>query len=1094
MPVRNIHGLEYYLILFDEDGNERTDIDGGRLSEAILHRLTDGTRPVTDIFITSHGWKGDIPASIEQYDRWIGVMADSAGDIERMRAVRPGFAPLIVGLHWPSLPWGMEDAAPNAAPGLLGATPAPNPARNEDAGEIVRQLANGLPRERAQQVGEAVQQILGYAQTAIRAELPPEIDDAYARLFAASGIQAGNLSGRPGADQDMFDARVIAEQAAGPGEDDAPAPGVLGLRNFALSPLRQLSFWKMKDRARTFGETGAHSLLIALQVAAPEARIHLMGHSFGSIVVSAMVAGPGSDAPSALRRPVDTLFLVQGALSLWAYASAIPYASGKTGYFRRIVQRGLVSGPIVTTRSSFDTAVGRFYPLGARLKRQLVLGEPDYPEYGGIGAFGIQGASDAVDLKIMKSLNAYAFKSGTIYNVDASSVICNGDGASGAHSDIAHPEVAHLFWDAVLAAAPPEAVPGLLSRSSTRGGSVAPPSVPASAAPRKFARRGGVVFAPEEPIPGLLGGGSSPVPQGGEPAEPGGAAVLEATVSGSVPGPANLGTGEAAAPKSPVRYINADLEDIDPAEPLCAGTFYVLALNVDVTQQGMASEVLLADERALFPQGVEEIALRVQLESSDFEIGGPMGTIRLTRTGRSRTKARFEIAPRHDGPCLLSAIFSKDGNFVQRLDLTIVVGQPREATATSTRGRVLSDSRILQPRDLLLLISPGTGGYECVVCGPVAMRARLPVSAALLDDAVTNARESLMQVVTYQDDSGQYPFQASIDIKSKPSEDALRIMARAGASLLRTVFEGPGAGEDSRAVARLLRRLGTAPDGPPLKLQIIAESMPLPWGMLYLGSAADDAVLDWSNFLGMRHIIEQIPLQQPMTTFDSTIVSNDPVLHVGVNFNDKIDTQMRRPFVGQQRDFWKGLHGERVRVSEHTSWQTLMRTLNNPSTPEQVLYFYCHADSRGLTQSGGPSASSIELTDAARTLNDIVLNAGTDVRLAGSPLVFINACESATMSPAFYDGFAPYFMSKGARGVIGTECKMPALFATEWAAAFFDKFLGGAALGRTFLDLRKSFLRNHNNPLGLLYAVHCDADTCIRPQVPAKLEGQTMSV
>ena len=32
------------------------------------------------VFFLSHGWKGDVPAAIDQYDRWIGEMARSAAD------------------------------------------------------------------------------------------------------------------------------------------------------------------------------------------------------------------------------------------------------------------------------------------------------------------------------------------------------------------------------------------------------------------------------------------------------------------------------------------------------------------------------------------------------------------------------------------------------------------------------------------------------------------------------------------------------------------------------------------------------------------------------------------------------------------------------------------------------------------------------------------------------------------------------------------------------------------------------------------------------------------------------------------------------
>jgi hypothetical protein len=174
-----------------------------------------------------------------------------------------------------------------------------------------------------------------------------------------------------------------------------------------------------------------------------------MGHSFGCIVVSATVAGGA--ASHALVRPVDSLFLVQGALSLWAFSPDIPYAQGTPGYFNRIVKTSLVSGPIVTTRSTFDTAVGKYYPQGAKLKRQLVLVDTDFPKYGGVGSFGIQGTSASPqDLPIKPQTSVYGFKPGNIYNVEASRVIKHGGGASGAHSDIAHPEVAHIFWEAAL--------------------------------------------------------------------------------------------------------------------------------------------------------------------------------------------------------------------------------------------------------------------------------------------------------------------------------------------------------------------------------------------------------------------------------------------------------------------------------------------------------------------------------------------------------------------------------------------------------------------------------------------------------------------
>jgi hypothetical protein len=137
-----------------------------------------------------------------------------------------------------------------------------------------------------------------------------------------------------------------------------------------------------------------------------------------------------------------------------------------------------------------------------------------------------------------------------------------------------------------------------------------------------------------------------------------------------------------------------------------------------------------------------------------------------------------------------------------------------------------------------------------------------------------------------------------------------------------------------------------------------------------------------------------------------------------------------------------------------------------------------------LTERGGPDASTLVLSgDQPLTLGDLHLLAPLKTILPGAPLVFINACESAELSPLFYDGFVPYFMAKGARGVIGTECATPALFAAEWARRFFDRFLAGESLGQIFLDLRREFYYEHNNLLGLLYALYVDGDTQIVPGV-----------
>jgi hypothetical protein len=73
-----------------------------------------------------------------------------------------------------------------------------------------------------------------------------------------------------------------------------------------------------------------------------------------------------------------------------------------------------------------------------------------FPKYGGLGAFGIQGPGLTVhDLLIGEVAHKYGFEREHIYNLECTGVIKDGSGLSGAHCDIAKPEVAHALWEAV---------------------------------------------------------------------------------------------------------------------------------------------------------------------------------------------------------------------------------------------------------------------------------------------------------------------------------------------------------------------------------------------------------------------------------------------------------------------------------------------------------------------------------------------------------------------------------------------------------------------------------------------------------------------
>lgn len=474
MTIERVPGtdLEYYLVSYDKNGREYQDPDGLEGSMSARIRRDVAADELTDVFLISHGWKGDVPAARAQYEAWIGAMAASAADVDRVHDRRGGFRPLIIGFHWPSLPWGDESYAGglsfSVGPGASGGNGeghsmdgrgSDEGERMEDDGPETDALARHLEAA-ADAIADtpAARQALDVIFTAALDDiapdrLPPQVVDAYRRLAAEAGLTGAGPGGAPGDDAEAFDPEAVYQATLD--AEDAIFYGDSSIGGGVLGGLRQLSYWKMKKRARALGETSAGSLLRTLQQQAGDGvHFHLMGHSFGCIVVSAAVAGRDGDTP--LVRPVDTVFLAQGAVSLWAYCDDIPVAPGSRGYFSSILRDKKVRGALVTTRSEWDTAVGVLYPLAsgvAFLAPDAVSFAPeDLPKYGALGAFGMQGPGvDAADDVVGGSDKEYGFAAGGAYNLDGSDVINEGEGASGAHNDIAKPEVGHAFWQAVMA-------------------------------------------------------------------------------------------------------------------------------------------------------------------------------------------------------------------------------------------------------------------------------------------------------------------------------------------------------------------------------------------------------------------------------------------------------------------------------------------------------------------------------------------------------------------------------------------------------------------------------------------------------------------
>jgi hypothetical protein len=64
--------------------------------------------------------------------------------------------------------------------------------------------------------------------------------------------------------------------------------------------------------------------------------------------------------------------------------------------------------------------------------------------------------------------------------------------------------------------------------------------------------------------------------------------------------------------------------------------------------------------------------------------------------------------------------------------------------------------------------------------------------------------------------------------------------------------------------------------------------------------------------------------------------------------------------------------------------------------------------------------------------------------------------------------------------MIGTEVETPALFAAEFAKDFIRRFAaGGQPLGELLLDMRREYLEQKNNVMGLVYALYSSGDVVV---------------
>jgi hypothetical protein len=369
----------FYVVPFDKHG-----ICTGPLTAQRFVNQATSEQP-TDVFLFSHGWNDDWAHAMRLYDNFV----DGFAALRAKHPLAAAFRPMLAGIFWPSI---ALVAPGEREPDIAGGDAPDDEAIAAERAEI-DEVAPFVP---------AAQRERFYAL----AQRESDLDEAEQLEFATliAGAFAGSDELRTVAEVPPDE--VLAMWRAVPASDQKPVGDDFGFANEGVAAPQAAGFFSaldprnlvriatvllMKDRS---GRVGAHGVADLLEsvLAAGEARVHLVGHSYGcKVVLSALAAKPHS-------RNVESVLLLQPAMSHLCFAADAD-GDGHQGGYRPALTR--TNQPIMATFSRHDIPLTKLFHLAARRKSDIgdmqIAGAPSrYAALGGFGPGGIDGEAVVV--------------------------------------------------------------------------------------------------------------------------------------------------------------------------------------------------------------------------------------------------------------------------------------------------------------------------------------------------------------------------------------------------------------------------------------------------------------------------------------------------------------------------------------------------------------------------------------------------------------------------------------------------------------------------------------------------------------------------
>jgi hypothetical protein len=418
--MQTIEGFDFFPLTFDAEGK----LASRREFDALLKRAKDG--PATDAIFLAHGFRNDESEATTLYSHFLQTF--------RVHLSRPEFQKLaarrfvVAGVYWPSKPFRETYGTTADTRGLQNPTEMMAALMREL--DDLKQDASPAQRTKLQKAAALLPALGGNAKK----------QDEFVALVLSTvnGSQLDSTEGLPQI-RKKKGSELLARLS------DAPPDGTRGIGDAFSSIaggvgtfLNLTKWYVMKDRSGTVGAGGVAAAVRELHARCPAVKIHLVGHSLGGRLMASCAKALG-DKP--MVQP-DSLMLLEAAFSHFGFSA--DNGRGKPGFFRTVIDKRVVKGPLVSTFSAEDTVVGGPYAIMSRLAgdNTRAIGDAS-DEYGGIGRNGPLKTTEVATGRLHAAGTAYDYRANVINNLDGSGGLIKD------HGDVTNAAITYAFASAV---------------------------------------------------------------------------------------------------------------------------------------------------------------------------------------------------------------------------------------------------------------------------------------------------------------------------------------------------------------------------------------------------------------------------------------------------------------------------------------------------------------------------------------------------------------------------------------------------------------------------------------------------------------------